>query len=106
MGDQTSKFILEQKFVLLHVYYPDFVHSLATESLVGFKSSVSYFQYDKWPTVSFIVCKYHKPLIDSIILTIRRSIWKSKRKDHINLEQQAMIEVRRSAEKEKRVHIQ
>lgn len=41
-----------------------------------------------------------------MILTIQRSIWKSKRKDHIKLEQQAMCEVRHSAAKEKKVHIQ
>jgi len=107
MGSQISKFILEQKFVFLHAYYPDFVHSLATESLVGYIKFRVLFSIRQM-TYSFIyytLRKYHKPLIDYMILTIQRPIWNSKRKDHINLEQQAVTKVRRTAAKENRIHI-
>jgi len=57
-------------------------------------------------SIYYKLCKYHKTLIDSMILTIQRPIWKSKRKDHINMQQQAVTEVRRSAAKENRIHIQ
>jgi len=37
IGSQTSILVLQQKFVLLLAYYPDFFPSLTTESLVGYK---------------------------------------------------------------------
>ena len=92
MGSQTSKFISGQNFVFLHAYYPDFVHSLATESLLGYKFRVIFsIRQMTYCSIYYTLSKYHKPLIDYVILTIQRPIRKSKRKDQINLEQQDLL---------------